>query len=91
MAVYANRSMNFVNLFNPNITSDGFTGFMQRKFPVSRYRLLCSPTNSNLLVRMEPSRSVIQWLVHPLILLDIPVQEARIIMSDFTNVSINIV
>ncbi|KAJ7054106.1 glycosyl hydrolase family 92-domain-containing protein [Mycena amicta] len=28
---YSNRSMNFVNMWNPNITHDGFTGFAQRR------------------------------------------------------------
>lgn len=32
---YGNRSMGFVNVWDPNVTSDGFTGFSQRRFPVS--------------------------------------------------------
>lgn len=31
---YGNRSMGFVNVWDPNVTSDGFTGFAQRRFPV---------------------------------------------------------
>ncbi len=31
---YTNRSMNFNNHWNPNVTSDGFSGFLQRRFPV---------------------------------------------------------
>ncbi|KAF7324703.1 Glycoside hydrolase family 92 protein [Mycena kentingensis (nom. inval.)] len=31
IAKYANRSMNFVNMWNPNITHDGFSGFAQRR------------------------------------------------------------
>lgn len=26
--------MGFLNVWDPNVTSDGFTGFVQRKFPV---------------------------------------------------------
>lgn len=32
---YANRSMNFVNVWDPNVTSDGFMGFSQKRLPVS--------------------------------------------------------
>ncbi|KIJ39487.1 glycoside hydrolase family 92 protein [Sphaerobolus stellatus SS14] len=49
-AIYANRSMNFVNLFDPNVTSDGFTGFMQRKFPNGTFAFSdpvdCSPLDT---------------------------------------------
>ncbi|GJJ06552.1 hypothetical protein Clacol_000744 [Clathrus columnatus] len=30
---YAQRAMNFVNVWDPNVTSDGFTGFAQKKLP----------------------------------------------------------
>ena len=32
---YGNRSMGFLNVWDPNVTSDGYTGFAQRRFPVS--------------------------------------------------------
>jgi putative alpha-1,2-mannosidase len=35
---YANRSMNFVNHWDANLTHDGFTGFSQRRYAV---RYLC--------------------------------------------------
>lgn len=31
---YANRSMNFMNMWDPSVTSDGFSGFAQRRFTV---------------------------------------------------------
>jgi hypothetical protein len=31
---YSNRSMNFVNMWDPSVTSDGFSGFAQRRYPV---------------------------------------------------------
>ncbi|THU85126.1 hypothetical protein K435DRAFT_764443 [Dendrothele bispora CBS 962.96] len=49
VATYANRSMNFVNMWNPNITSDGFTGFAQRRFPNGSFAFsppdACSPVD----------------------------------------------
>lgn len=35
---YGNRSMGFVNVWDPNVTSDGFTGFAQRRFAVRAWR-----------------------------------------------------
>jgi len=32
VALYANRSMNFVNMWDANLTFDGFTGYAQRRF-----------------------------------------------------------
>ncbi|KAF8591001.1 glycoside hydrolase family 92 protein [Ramaria rubella] len=50
VAVYANRSMNFVNVFDPNVTSDGFTGFSQRRFPNGTFAFSdpvdCSPLDT---------------------------------------------
>ena len=34
---YGNRSMGFMNVWDPNVTSDGFTGFAQRRFPVCTF------------------------------------------------------
>lgn len=34
IATYANRSMNFVNHWDASVTSDGFNGFSQRRYPV---------------------------------------------------------
>ena len=34
VAKYQNRSMNFVNHWDPNVMSDGFSGFLQRRYPV---------------------------------------------------------
>ncbi|KAJ7220563.1 glycosyl hydrolase family 92-domain-containing protein [Mycena pura] len=31
VVTYSNRSMNFVNMWDPNVTSDGFSGFLQRR------------------------------------------------------------
>ncbi|KAI0298528.1 glycoside hydrolase family 92 protein [Russula brevipes] len=30
---YGNRSLNYRNIWDPNVTSDGFRGFMQKRFP----------------------------------------------------------
>lgn len=35
IAKYANRSMNFVNHWDPTVSSDGYTGFSQRRYAVS--------------------------------------------------------
>ncbi|KAH9998474.1 glycosyl hydrolase family 92-domain-containing protein [Russula compacta] len=32
-AKYANRSLNYRNVWDPDVTSDGFHGFMQKRFP----------------------------------------------------------
>ncbi|KAF9070156.1 glycosyl hydrolase family 92-domain-containing protein [Rhodocollybia butyracea] len=46
---YANRSMNFVNMFNPLITSDGFSGFAQKRFQNGTFiftnPVTCSPVD----------------------------------------------
>lgn len=34
IAKYTNRSMNFVNHWDSSLTHDGFTGFLQRRYPV---------------------------------------------------------
>lgn len=34
VAKYENRSMNFLNHWDANVTSDGFTGFIQRRYEV---------------------------------------------------------
>jgi putative alpha-1,2-mannosidase len=36
---YGSRSMGFRNVWDPNTTSDGFTGFMQKRFSVRRSRV----------------------------------------------------
>ncbi|KAJ7604653.1 glycosyl hydrolase family 92-domain-containing protein [Roridomyces roridus] len=41
---YANRSMNFVNMWDPNVTSDGFSGFAQRRYPNGTFAF--SPPNA---------------------------------------------
>ncbi|KAF9261279.1 hypothetical protein L218DRAFT_1046753 [Marasmius fiardii PR-910] len=49
IAKYANRSMNFVNMWNPNVTSDGFSGFAQRRFQNGTFAFsppdACSPVD----------------------------------------------
>ncbi|KAK7436692.1 hypothetical protein VKT23_018947 [Stygiomarasmius scandens] len=49
VATYANRSMNFVNMWNPNVTHDGFSGFAQRRFPNGSFAFsppdACSPVD----------------------------------------------
>ncbi|PFH48572.1 glycoside hydrolase family 92 protein [Amanita thiersii Skay4041] len=46
---YANRSMNFVNMWDANLTHDGFTGFAQRRFPNGTFAFsppdACSPVD----------------------------------------------
>ncbi|KAF8994041.1 glycosyl hydrolase family 92-domain-containing protein [Cyathus striatus] len=46
---YANRSMNFVNMWDPNVTSDGFTGFAQRRYANGTFAFsppnACSPVD----------------------------------------------
>ncbi|GJE97619.1 glycoside hydrolase family 92 protein [Phanerochaete sordida] len=47
---YGNRSMGFVNVWDPNVTSDGFTGFSQRRFPNGTFAfsdpVACSPLDT---------------------------------------------
>ncbi|KAF8880515.1 glycosyl hydrolase family 92-domain-containing protein [Infundibulicybe gibba] len=49
VAKYANTSMNFVNMWNANLTHDGFTGFAQRRFPNGTFAFsppdACSPVD----------------------------------------------
>ncbi|KAL0958814.1 hypothetical protein HGRIS_014133 [Hohenbuehelia grisea] len=49
VARYANRSMNFVNMWDPSVTSDGFSGFAQRRFPNGTFAFsppdACSPVD----------------------------------------------
>ncbi|KAJ3745146.1 glycosyl hydrolase family 92-domain-containing protein [Lentinula detonsa] len=46
---YGNRSMNFVNMWDPNVTSDGFSGFAQRKYQNGTFAftdpITCSPVD----------------------------------------------
>ncbi|TFK37101.1 glycosyl hydrolase family 92-domain-containing protein [Crucibulum laeve] len=46
---YSNSSMNFVNMWNPNITHDGFTGFAQRRYANGTFAFsppdACSPVD----------------------------------------------
>ncbi|KAH7874906.1 glycosyl hydrolase family 92-domain-containing protein [Lentinula edodes] len=46
---YANRSMNFVNMWDPNVTSDGFSGFAQRRYQNGTFAftdpITCSPVD----------------------------------------------
>ncbi|KAJ7601123.1 glycosyl hydrolase family 92-domain-containing protein [Mycena floridula] len=47
VALYANRSMNFVNMWDANLTFDGFTGYAQRRFTNGTFAFsspdACSP------------------------------------------------
>ncbi|GLB41005.1 putative glycoside hydrolase family 92 protein [Lyophyllum shimeji] len=47
IAKYTNRSMNFVNHWDPSVTSDGFSGFMQRRYANGTFAFsppdACSP------------------------------------------------
>lgn len=47
---YGNRSLGFVNVWDPNVTSDGFTGFAQRRFPNGTFAysdpVACSPRDT---------------------------------------------
>lgn len=49
IATYTNRSMNFVNMWDANLTYDGFTGFMQRRYPNGTFAFsppdACSPVD----------------------------------------------
>ncbi|KAK7050486.1 glycoside hydrolase family 92 protein [Favolaschia claudopus] len=49
VAKYANRSMNFVNMWDPSVTSDGFSGFAQRRYPNGTFAFsppnACSPVD----------------------------------------------
>ncbi|KAK7040737.1 hypothetical protein VNI00_009643 [Paramarasmius palmivorus] len=46
---YTNRSMNFVNMWDPNVSSDGFNGFAQRRYPNGTFAFsppdACSPVD----------------------------------------------
>ncbi|EJD08450.1 uncharacterized protein FOMMEDRAFT_101848 [Fomitiporia mediterranea MF3/22] len=50
IAKYENRSMNFLNHWHPNVTSDSFIGFMQRRFPNGTFAfsdpVACSPIDT---------------------------------------------
>ncbi|KAI0690299.1 glycosyl hydrolase family 92-domain-containing protein [Cytidiella melzeri] len=47
---YENRSMNFKNHWDPNVTSDGFSGFLQRRYPNGTFAFSdpvdCSPLDT---------------------------------------------
>ncbi|KAH8109465.1 glycosyl hydrolase family 92-domain-containing protein [Phellopilus nigrolimitatus] len=47
---YGNRSMGFLNVWDPNVTSDGFTGFAQRRFANGTFAFSdpvdCSPLDT---------------------------------------------
>ncbi|KAI0267212.1 glycoside hydrolase family 92 protein [Russula aff. rugulosa BPL654] len=49
-AKYANRSLNYRNIWDPDVTSDDFRGFMQRRFPngtfATRNPADCSPKDN---------------------------------------------
>lgn len=49
VSTYANRSMNFVNMWDSNVTSDGYTGFAQRRYPNGTFAYsspdACSPVD----------------------------------------------
>ncbi|KAF8193001.1 glycosyl hydrolase family 92-domain-containing protein [Pholiota molesta] len=49
IAKYANRSMNFVNHWDPTVSSDGFTGFSQRRYANGTFAFsppdACSPVD----------------------------------------------
>ncbi|KAJ7319031.1 glycosyl hydrolase family 92-domain-containing protein [Mycena albidolilacea] len=49
VAKYANRSMNFVNMWDASVTSDGFAGFAQRRYPNGTFAFsppnACSPVD----------------------------------------------
>ncbi|CAK5262259.1 unnamed protein product [Mycena citricolor] len=49
VVTFSNRSMNFVNMWNPNVTSNGFSGFMQRRYPNGTFAFsppdACSPVD----------------------------------------------
>ncbi len=85
IATYANRSMNFVNMWDANLTHDGFTGFAQRRYTVgtslvgSRHYL---PSPS----RTERLPSVHQMHARPSIPYRILVLEALTTTLDSTNV-----
>ncbi|KAJ6598444.1 glycosyl hydrolase family 92-domain-containing protein [Mycena vulgaris] len=46
---YSNRSMNFVNMWDASVTSDGFSGFAQRRYPNGTFAFsppnACSPVD----------------------------------------------
>ncbi|ESK91898.1 glycoside hydrolase family 92 protein [Moniliophthora roreri MCA 2997] len=46
---YTNRSMNFVNMWDPNLVHDGFKGFAQRRYPNGTFAFsppdACSPVD----------------------------------------------
>ncbi|KAJ7705451.1 glycosyl hydrolase family 92-domain-containing protein [Mycena rosella] len=46
---YSNRSMNFVNMWDESVTSDGFAGFAQRRYPNGTFAFsppnACSPVD----------------------------------------------
>jgi hypothetical protein len=85
---YANRSMNFINHWNANLTFDGFSGFMQRRYPVSSFFLGLSYIESiNNHDRTERLRTALLMPVHLLTLAAIRVHEGQIMTSGFTNAS----
>ncbi|KAJ7750399.1 glycosyl hydrolase family 92-domain-containing protein [Mycena maculata] len=51
IAKYSNRSMNFVNMWDPNVTSDGYSGFIQRRYTNGTFAFsdptACSPVNDD--------------------------------------------
>jgi hypothetical protein len=87
VALYANRSMNFVNMWNPNVTSDGFKGFAQRRFPVRVSFMEGSMMFLSRVFRTAHLLLVLQMLAPLLIQPHTHVQEEMIMTLDFTNVS----
>ncbi len=54
IATYANRSMNFVNMWDASLTHDGFTGFAQRRFQVGYPSIrMHRPLLSNLAIFVQ--------------------------------------
>lgn len=85
---YGNSSMNFMNVFDPTVVSDGFAGFMQRRYPVCLIVLFLSSSTQQCARRTERSHSALQTPALRLTLFPIHVLVVQTMRLDFTNVRI---
>jgi hypothetical protein len=82
--------MNFVNMWDANLTHDGFTGFAQRKYPVSIDGLWSMDTRTiaDGFCRMAQLPPALQMLALLWILNHTLVHEVTTTILGFTNVSV---
>lgn len=79
--------MNFINMWDPNVTSDGFSGFAQRRYQVTVFLFLfLLGLLTVYITRTVHLHSQIPSLAPPWTRLHIPVLEGTIMIQVSTNV-----